>query len=144
MKIVFAKTGFAGPISGADEIAVMYAIELKQAGHETGVLLVHQPGGNDSLAARLRVAGVPLKTLASPSFSASLAAGRKLAIRAMRTFTPASRVIRTKSRTLVFDIVQRYHASCCKFLARERPDVLHVMTPDPGAMMLIRAAHDTG
>src|SRR5215213_8183219 len=144
MKIVFGKTGFAGPISGADEIAVMYAVELKRAGHETGVLLVHQPGGNDSLAARLRVAGVPLTTLASPGFTASLAAGRKLAIRAMRTFTPASQIIRTRSRTLVFDLMQRYHASCCNFLRRERPDVLHVLTPDQGAMMLIRAAHDTG
>src|SRR5215212_9797515 len=114
MKIVFGKTGFAGPISGADEIAVMYAVELKRAGHETGVLLVHQPRGNDSLA--------------SPGFTASLAAGRKLAIRAMRTFTPASQLIRTRSRTLVFDLMQRYYASCCKFLRRERPDVLHVMT----------------
>lgn len=144
MKIVFGKTSFAGPISGADEIAVMYAIELKHAGHETGVLLVHPPASDDSLAARLRAAGVPLTTLASPAFSASLAAGRKLAIRAMRTLTPASRLIRTKSRALVHDVVQRYHASCCKFLQRERPDVLHVLTPDPGAMMLIRAAHATG
>ncbi len=144
MKIVFAKTSFAGPISGADEIAVMYAVELKRASHQAGVLLVHPPAGNDSLAARLRDADVPLTTLASPTFSASLAAGRKLAIRAMRTFTPASQLIRTKSRTLVFDLMQRYHASCCKFLERERPDVLHVMTPDQGAMMLIRAAHTTG
>ena len=144
MKIVFGKTSFAGPISGADEIAVMYAVELKRAGHETGVLLVHRPAANDPLAARLRAAGVPLTTLASPGFSASLAAGRRLAIRAMRTFTPASSLIRSRSRTFVFDIMQRYHASCCAFLARQRPDVLHVLTPDPGAMMLIRAAHTTG
>jgi glycosyltransferase involved in cell wall biosynthesis len=144
MKIVFGKTSFAGPISGADEIAVMYAIELKRAGHDTGVLLVHPPASDDSLAARLRAADVPLTTLASPAFSASLAAGRKLAIRAMRTFTPASRLIRSKSRTLVHDIMQRYHASCCNFLTCERPDVLHVLTPDPGAMMLIRAAHASG
>jgi glycosyltransferase involved in cell wall biosynthesis len=144
MKILFGKTSFAGPISGADEIAVMYAIELKRAGYTTGVLLVHPPANDDSLAVRLRAANVPLTTLASPTFSASLAAGRRLAIRAMRTFTPASRLIRSKSRTLVFDIMQRYHASCCRFLARERPDVLHVLTPDPGAMMLIRAAHTTG
>jgi glycosyltransferase involved in cell wall biosynthesis len=144
MKIVFCKTGFAGPISGADEIAVMYAVELKRAGHSTGMLLVHPPAGNDPLAARLRAAGVPLTTLASPAFTASLAAGRRLAIRAMRTFSPASGRIRTKSRTLVFDLMQRYHESCCRYLARERPDVLHVITPDPGAMMLIRAAHTTG
>jgi hypothetical protein len=107
MKIVFCKTGFAGPISGADEIAVMYAIELKRAGHSTGMLLVHPPAADDQLAARLRAAGVPLTTLASPAFTASLAAGRRLAIRAMRTFSPASQRIRTKSRTLVFDLMHR-------------------------------------
>ena len=59
MKIVFCKTGFAGPISGADEIAVMYALELKRAEHETALLLVHPPAPDDSLALRLRESGVP-------------------------------------------------------------------------------------
>ncbi len=59
----------------------------------------------------------------------------------MRTFSPASKLIRTKSRNVVFDLMQRYHQRCCDYLKRERPDVLHVLTPDSGAMMLIRAAH---
>jgi hypothetical protein len=101
MKIVYCKTAFAGPISGADEIAVMYAVELKNAGHSTSVLLVHPPAANDSLAARLREANVPLTTLASPAFTASLAAARKLALCAMRTFAPASGLIRSKSRRVV-------------------------------------------
>ncbi len=58
MKIVFCKTSFAGPISGADEIAVMYAIELKAAGHATSMLLIHPPAAADPLAARLREAKV--------------------------------------------------------------------------------------
>ena len=144
MKIVYCKTAFAGPISGADEIAVMYAVELKRAGHSTAVLLVHPPAANDSLVARLREANVPLTALASPAFTASLAAGRKLAIRAMRAFSPTSRLIRSKSRNVVFDLMQRYHQRCCEYLKREKPDVVHVLTPDPGAMMLIRAAHDCG
>ena len=144
MKIVYCKTAFAGPISGADEIAVMYAVELKNAGHSTSVLLVHPPAANDSLARRLREANVPLTTLASPAFTASLAAGRKLALRAMRTFSPASGLIRSKSRRVVFDLMQRYHERCCEYLKREKPDVVHVLTPDPGAMMLIRAAHTCG
>jgi glycosyltransferase involved in cell wall biosynthesis len=142
MKIVYCKTAFAGPISGADEIAVMYAVELKRAGHATAVLLVHPPAANDSLAARLQEANVPLTALASPAFTASLAAGRKLAIRAMRAFSPTSQLIRSKSRNVVFDLMQRYHQRCCEYLKREKPDVVHVLTPDPGAMMLIRAAHD--
>jgi glycosyltransferase involved in cell wall biosynthesis len=144
MKIVYCKTAFAGPISGADEIAVMYAVELKRAGHSTAVLLVHPPAANDSLAARLREANVPITTLASPAFTASLGAARKLAIRAMRTFSPAGQLIRSKSRNVVFDLMQRYQQSCCEYLTREKPDVVHVLTPDPGAMMLIRAAHTSG
>jgi len=144
MKILFCKTSFAGPISGADEIAVTYAVELKGAGHSTEMLLVHPPASGDPLAARLRAADVPLHTLASPVFSASLAAARKVAIRVMQAYSPTSLLIRTKSRNLVFDLLQRYHDTCCEYLARNRPDVLHTMTPDPGAMMLIRAARATG
>jgi glycosyltransferase involved in cell wall biosynthesis len=144
MKIVFCKTGFAGPISGADEIAVMYALELKRAGHSTALLLVHPPAGDDFLALRLREANVPLTALASPAFTASLATARRFAIRAMRAFSPASKLILQRSRSLVFDLMQRYEHACCEYLSRERPDVVHVLTPDPGAMMLIRAAHKVG
>jgi len=144
MKILFAKNSFSGPMSGADEIAVTYALELKAAGHSTGVLLVHPPGKNDQFAARLRRGGVSLDTLASTAFSASLAAGRKLAIRAMRACAPANGLIRSNSRKLVFDLLQRYHGACCEYLRLTTPDLIHVITPDPGAVMLIRAAHQTG
>jgi glycosyltransferase involved in cell wall biosynthesis len=144
MKIVFCKTGFAGPISGADEIAVMYAVELKRAGHSTAMLLVRPPAVDDPLAARLRESDVPVTSLASPAFSASLATGRRLAIRAMHIFKPAGKLIRTRSRNIVFDLMQRYHDACCDYLSRERPDVVHVLTPDQGAMMLIQAAHTVG
>jgi glycosyltransferase involved in cell wall biosynthesis len=143
MKILFCKNSFAGPMSGADEIAVTYALELKAAGHATSFLLVNTPSKGDPLAARLRAAEVPLNTLASTAFSASLAAGRRLAIRALRAGSPASALIRSSSRKLVFDLLQRYHGACCKYLRRNRPDLIHVMTPDPGAVMLIRAAHET-
>ena len=144
MKVLFCKNSFAGPLSGADEIAVNYALELKAAGHSTSVLLVHPPTNNDPLAARVRAAKVPLDTLASTTFSTSLAAGRKLAIRAMRAWAPASTLIRSNSRKIVFDLLQRYQGACCEYLRRTQPDVVHVMTPDPGAVMLIRAAHEVG
>ena len=144
MKVLFCKNSFAGPLSGADEIAVNYALELKAAGHSTSVLLVHPPTNNDPLAARVRAANVPLDTLASTTFSTSLAAGRKLAIRAMRAWAPASTLIRSNSRKIVFDLLQRYQGACCEYLRRTQPDVVHVMTPDPGAVMLIRAAHEVG
>lgn len=144
MKILLSKNSFAGPISGADEIAVNYAAELKAAGHEAAVLLVQPPADRDPLAARLREAGVELTALASPRFTASLAAGRKLALAAMRAFSPARKVLRSNSRRIVHDLLQRYHEDFCEHLARRRPDVVHVITPDPGAVMLIRAAHAVG
>lgn len=144
MKILFSKNSFAGPISGADEIVVSYALELKGAGHSPSVLLVHPPTSSDSLAARLHAAEIPVISLASPAFSTSLGIARNLAIRAMRTFSPASKLIRSNSRKVVFDLLQRYHEKCCQYLNRNRPDVVHVMTPDPGAVMLIRAAHAVG
>jgi glycosyltransferase involved in cell wall biosynthesis len=144
MKILYCKNNFAGPISGADEIAVMYAIELKAAGHDTRILLVHAPLKNDPLVKRLRAANVPLSTLASPVFSSSLEAARKLAIRAMHAFTPASDLIRTNSRRVVAELLQRYYSACRMDLKNNRPDVVHVLTPGPGAEVLIRAAHDEG
>lgn len=144
MKILFGKNSFGGPASGADEIAVTYAIELKAAGHSTGILLVQRPASDDVLAERLRAAEVPLTALASSAFSVSLATGRRLAISAMRACAPARDIIRSNSRTLVIYLLERYYDACCEVLRRERPDVLHVMTPDPGAVMLIRAAHATG
>ncbi|HEY6801970.1 MAG TPA: glycosyltransferase [Pyrinomonadaceae bacterium] len=144
MKILFAKSSFAGPISGADEVVVNYAIELKAAGYQTGVLLVHPPYDSEHLIARLRVANVPVDTLASSTLRNSLAAGRRIVRRAMKTFSPARDLILSKSRQVVFSLFQQYYSSCCEYLKRNRPDVLHVLTPDPGAIMLIRAAHDTG
>ena len=144
MRILFCKNNFAGPISGADEIAVTYAIELKAAGHTVSILLVQPPAKNDPLAARLRAADIPLDTLASTTFSTSLATARRIAIRAMRTFTPFSNLILSNSRKVVFNLLQQYHDACCAYLKRARPDVVHVLTPDPGAVMIIRAAHETG
>jgi hypothetical protein len=144
MKILFAKNSFAGPISGADEIAVNYAIELKGAGHQTGLLLVQPPYDNEPLVARLRAADVRIDTLASSAFSNSLAAGRQILMRAMEIFSPARDLILSKSRRVVFNLFQQYHSSCCEYLKRSKPDVLHVITPDPGAIMLIRAGYATG
>jgi glycosyltransferase involved in cell wall biosynthesis len=62
----------------------------------------------------------------------------------MRAFSPAKKVLRSNSRRIVHDLLQRYHDAFCEHLARRRPDVVHVITPDPGAVMFIRAAHSAG
>lgn len=144
MKILFSKSSFAGPISGADEIVATYAIELKKAGHQTSVLLIHSPMTGDSQAARLQSAGVPMSILASTAFSRSLIIGRRVVLRLINISSLTSHLIRAFSRKLVFKLLERYHDACCEYLVSLRPDVIHVVTPDPGAVVLIRAAHTVG
>jgi glycosyltransferase involved in cell wall biosynthesis len=144
MKILFAKSSFAGPISGADEIVANYAIEMKKAGHLTNILLVHSPEPGNPQITYLNNNQIPVSILASSAFSTSLAIGRKAALELVRAISPASRTIRSVSRKIVFNLLQRYHNKCCEYLLFYRPDVVHVITPDPGAVMLIRAAHTVG
>ena len=144
MKILFSKSTFVGPISGADEIVTRYAIEMKKVGHQTGILLVHSPELGTPQVTHLNTAGVPISILASPAFSTSLTLGRRVAPWLMRALSPASQMIRTILRKQVFHLLQRYHDACCEYLLTHRPDVVHVVTPDPGAVMLIRAAHTVG
>jgi len=58
MKIALCKSHFFGPVSGADEILVTYAIKLHQAGHDVRVVLLYKPPENDRYYERLRSAGV--------------------------------------------------------------------------------------
>ena len=54
MKIALCKTHFFGPISGADEILVTYAISLRQAGNDVAVVLLYKPAENDRFFRRLK------------------------------------------------------------------------------------------
>lgn len=144
MKILYSKSTLAGPISGADETVTRYALEMNKAGHQTGILLVHSPEIGNPLVTSLNAAGVPISILASPAFSTSLVLGRKAVLGLMRAISPASKIIRTISRKLVFNLLQSYHDTCCEYLLTHRPDIVHVVTPDPGAVMFIRAAHTVG
>jgi glycosyltransferase involved in cell wall biosynthesis len=144
MKILFCKNTLSGRVSGADEIIATYAIELHNAGYPTSILLVQPPVAGDPLAVRLDRSGVPVSSLASPAFRSSLAAGREVAIGLMNSLSPMGGLIRSNSRKIVFYLLQRYHSACCEYLISNKPDVVHVLTPDPGAVMLIHAAHTVG
>jgi len=56
MKIALCKSHFFGPVSGADEILVSYAISLHNAGHDVDVVLFYKPSENDRYNRRLRKA----------------------------------------------------------------------------------------
>jgi glycosyltransferase involved in cell wall biosynthesis len=144
MDILICKNRLAGPISGADEIAVNYAVELKAAGHRAAVLLVEPPSEGDPLVARLRAAGVPLSTVGSHGFGASFMLGRRLVLGAMRGFPLGHRLLRDNSRRLARVLLRRYHNALREHLSRRRPDVVHVITPDAGAVLLVSAAHAAG
>jgi hypothetical protein len=93
MKIVYCKTAFAGPISGADEIAVMYAVSLKRAGHSTAMLLVHLPACERlprSETARGRRAANDTRFACVHGFACR--GTQTFAIRAMRAFSPTSEI----------------------------------------------------
>lgn len=144
MNILICKNRFAGPISGADEIAINYAAELMAAGHQASVLLLEPPPAGDPLVVRLRASGVPLHTLASPGLGASFAFGRRLVRGAMRAFSPGRRLLRDNARRLAHVLLRRYGEALREYLSRHRPDVVHVITPDAGAVLIVRAAHAVG
>ena len=60
MKIALCKSHFFGPVSGADEILVTYAISLHNAGYDVEVVLLYKPSDGDRFFRRLQQAGVPV------------------------------------------------------------------------------------
>jgi hypothetical protein len=60
MRIVLCKGQMLGPISGADETLVTYAIQLQKAGHSVSVLLMYRSAKNDPYAQRLFDTRIPV------------------------------------------------------------------------------------
>jgi glycosyltransferase involved in cell wall biosynthesis len=144
MKVVFCKSQLLGPISGADEILVNNAILLREAGHAAEVLLMYYPSGDDPYYRRLAEAGVPVTWLASSATRASLFTGRRLFQKVLRLAPSAQTFLRARAQRVVTSLASRQYENCRAYLAASGADVIHVITPDPGAMVLIRAGHDAG
>src|SRR5687767_11613794 len=145
LKILLCKGFFAGPVSGADEALVSYAIHLRRAGHLQGVVLFYPPAHSDPYHRRLRQAGVSIWCItSSPIAHIVFRLVRQLGFLARFFFLlpPRSRRhVRTWWRRLTEWTVTLYLRRCCAYFARRRPDLIHVVTPDPGAAMMIRAGH---
>jgi glycosyltransferase involved in cell wall biosynthesis len=144
MKIVLCKGQFMGPISGADETIVTYATQLRAANHHPSVLLMYPHATDDQYYLRLKSAGVPVDTIASAGVHTSLSAGRKLAAGLLRAFPPSQSLVRRRAQKISSSIAARYFRECRDYFARCQADVVHVMTPDPSAMVMIRAARESG
>jgi glycosyltransferase involved in cell wall biosynthesis len=144
MRIVLCKGQIYGPISGSDETLVTYASQLQKAGHDVSVLLMYLHAEEDQYYQRLLEAGVPVSWIASNLAHTSMSAGRTLAYKIFNTFPASRRFIRRRTLRLVTGMATRYYKQCREVMEKQRPDLIHVMTPDPSAMVMIQAGHDAG
>ena len=148
MKIALCKSHFFGPVSGADEILVSYAISLRRAGQDVEVVLLYKPAESDRFYRRLKQAGVPVVIVIQRSIAfALLRSVRGLLSSFLLLFLliPRSEAGLRKIWQVLLDLISRAHYKHCRaFFAASAYDVLHVFTPDTGATLLIRAGKEAG
>src|SRR5215211_2914348 len=143
MKVLFCKGQTMGPISGADEILVTYATQLRSAGVNVSVLLMF-PHPGDGYYDRLRRAGVPVGGIAQGATVTVMQAGRRLASKLLTAIPSTQRLVRRGSRRVSGGVAERNYARCREMIAEHEPDVIHVLTPDPASVVFIKAGHDLG
>ena len=144
MNILLFKGQFLGPISGADETLVTYATQLRLAGHDISVLLMYPQTSDDHYYVRLRQAGVPVASIAPASARTTLQAGRKVARSLLRAFPFSQPMVRRNAQNVATNVANRYYDACFAYLQKHNPSLVHVMTPDPSAEVMIRASHAAG
>lgn len=144
MKIVFCKGQMMGPISGADETLVTYVTQLQRVGHAVSVLLMYLPSPDDPHYLRLVRAGVPVSWIASNLARTSLGTGRKLFYTLLRAIPSARRSLRGRAQQIVASMASRYYEQCRAYLEQSGADLIHVITPEPNASVMIRAGYDAG
>src|SRR5690242_11809822 len=148
MKIALCKSHFFGPVSGADEILVSYAISLHRSGHDVEVVLLYKAPENDRFSRRLRQAGVPVVHVIDRSLAFTILRNlRALCSSFLLLFVllPRSETSLRKIWQVLLDLISRTHYKKChaRFAASDY-DLLHVFTPDTGATLMIRAGKGAG
>ena len=137
-----------GPISGADETLLNYAVHLHQTGHDVSIVLLYPPSVDDQYLRRLQLKGIPVHTIVPRSYLfALLRLFRSLLSSALFFLLFVKRApagLRKFWQVAIRTITQFHYRNCRDYFAAERPDVLHVFTPDTGAAMMIRAGHELG
>ena len=148
MKIALCKSHFFGPVSGADEILVSYAVSLHNAGHDVDVVVLYKPSENDRYNRRLRKAGVPVVNVINRSIAFTILRSlRGLLSGFLLVFLLVPRTERGLRRIwqVLIDLISRFHYKNCRdYFAQSHYDVLHVFTPDTGATLMIRAGKEAG
>ena len=148
MRIALCKSHFFGPVSGADEILVTYAISLHRAGHHVEVVLLYKPAENDRFCRRLSQAGVPIVHVIERSIAFTILRGvRNLLSSFLLLFLLIPRSEKSLRRVwqVLLDLISQFHYKRCRaFLTDSDYDVLHVFTPDTGTTLFIRAGREAG
>ena len=148
MKIALCKSHFFGPVSGADEIMVTYAIGLHRAGHDVRVVLLYKPSENDPFHRRLQESGVAVTYIIQRSVAFLMLKQLRRVIASFFLFfllIPRSEEQLRKIWQVLMDLMSRVHYRDCRaYFAATPYDLLHVFTPDTGATLIIRAAHEAG
>jgi glycosyltransferase involved in cell wall biosynthesis len=148
MKIALCKGHFYGPVSGADEVLVSYAVSLHQSGHNVEVVLLYKPSENDRFYRRLRQAGVPVVNVINRSIAFMiLRSVRALLSSFLLLFLliPRSEASLRRIWQVLIDLISRAHYKHCRnYFSQSDYDVLHVFTPDTSATLMIRAGKAAG
>jgi glycosyltransferase involved in cell wall biosynthesis len=148
MKIALCKSHFFGPVSGADEILVSYAISLHREGHDVDVVLLYKPSESDRFGRRLRQAGVPVLNVIDRSIAFTILRTVRGLLSSFLLFVllfPRSEAGLRKIWQVLIDLISRVHYKNCRtYFANHHYDLLHVFTPDTGATLLIRAGQEAG
>src|SRR5688572_27732025 len=148
MRIGLCKSSVFGPISGADEVMLNYAVHLHRTGQDVSVVLLYPPTLDDQYLHRLKAKRLRVKTIIPRSYLL-------IGLRTLRNFTSsilfflslvgrAPKRLRNFWQAAIRVITYLHYRACRTFLREQKLDVLHVFTPDAGAAMMIRAGHELG
>lgn len=141
MKIILCKGQFFEQMSGADEILVNYATHLHRSGHSVTVLLLYPYSAQNPYYLRLREAGVHVHTIAPNTAGTMLGMGRKITRRLLNAFPSSQYLIRNNAQKLTTNFASGFYKQCRDYLEQSSAHLAHAITPDPGAMVMISAAH---
>ena len=148
MKIALCKSHFAGPISGADETLVAYAVALHEAGQDVQVVILYRCADDDQYYLRLKEAGVPVSFVVTHSriFEMLRRVRDLLASAFLFIFLvpQAKHRLRRIWQAAIETMTRLYYRTCLAFFSVARPDILHVFTPDSGARLMISVGHVLG
>jgi glycosyltransferase involved in cell wall biosynthesis len=143
MKILLCKSHLAGPVSGADETLIAYATHLHKEGHRLAVVLLYPPANADQYYARLKQAGIEVITITSYPLIHIILRNIKTLIFYCAGFLHLPGKPLRHGRQIWQRISQwvslLYLKSCRSYFERCQAALIHVLTPDPGAAVMIRA-----